>query len=116
MKFGLVIIMGGPSGKSKHKKAVRRVLTDKRKRLRAKHKEGARCYVSKKTGRVKKMKRRDYQVPEDTGTAGVVSELLKGPAVPPPDTIEADLTPSTSDKAARLKAMKAKRLAAQKRE
>ena len=72
--------------------------------------------VGKKTGRVKKMKRRIIKCLRTQETAGVVSELLKGPAVPPPDTIEADLTPSTSDKAARLKAMKAKRLAAQKRE
>ena len=103
--------MGGPSGKSKHKKAVRRILTDKRKRQRAKHKEGAHCYVSKKTGRLKKMKRRDYQVPDDGGESAVVSELLHGPAPAPPVTIEADLGPSTSSKAARLNAMQAKRAA-----
>ena len=90
--------MGGPSGKSKHKKAVHRVLTDKRKRARAKHKEGARCYISKKTGRLKKMKRKDYEVPADHGAGAVVGELLgaKGPAVAPPVTIEADLAPSAS--------------------
>jgi hypothetical protein len=112
--------MGGPSGKSKHKKAVHRVLTDKRKRARAKHKEGARCYISKKTGRLKKMKRTDYQVPEDAGEASVVVQVgqllgMQGPEAAPIVTIEADLAPSTSSKAERLKALKAKRAASQKR-
>jgi hypothetical protein len=108
--------MGGPTGKSKHKKAVHRVLTDKRKRARAKHKEGARCYISKKTGRLKKMKRKDYEVPADAGASAVVGQLLgvKGPAAAPPVTIEADLAPSATSKAERLRALKAKRAAAQK--